>query len=81
MYMFRPVSVYLGCILSIWYCVPTSAPVKADENPEVLRGSTAGQAPPSPKSAVARCGNLMYGYAQDDSAVALIGTDITTVIV
>ena len=65
MYMFRPISVYLACILSILVMCGFLAVVQAEELPEILRGPTTPPAVPPPKPAVARCGNLTYGYVTD----------------
>ena len=65
MYMFRPISVYLACILSILVMCGFLAVVQAEELPEILRGPTTPPAVPPPKPAVERCGNLTYGYAKD----------------
>jgi len=88
MYMLRPISVYLGCMLSILVMCGFSAVAQAEELPAILRGPTTPPvppppkpqteqlpdiirapttppAPPPPKPAVARCGNLTYGYVKD----------------
>ena len=65
MYMLRAISVYLGYILSILVMCASSAVVKSEELPEILRGPAARQAQPPPKPAVARCGNLINGYVKD----------------
>jgi hypothetical protein len=65
MYKLRPISVCLGYILSILVMCASSAEVKAEEKPEILRGPAVGQAQPPPKPAVAICGNLIYGYVKD----------------
>ncbi len=49
MYMLRPISVYLGYLLSILVMGASSALVKGEENPAILRGPGAGQAQPPPK--------------------------------
>ena len=64
MYMHRPISVYLGCVLTILVMCASSAVVQA-QKPEILRGPAAGQNQPSPKPAVATCGNLAYDYVKD----------------
>ena len=88
MYMLRPISVHLWAMLRILIIGGFSVIVEAEELPEILRGPTTPPAPPPQNPAVARCGNLTYPYFQDStliskilSAVALFGTDITTVIV
>jgi hypothetical protein len=65
MCMLRPISVRLGYILSILIMYACSAVVQAQETPEILRGPAAKQAQPPPKPAVAKCGNLRYGYVRD----------------
>jgi len=65
MYMLRPISVYVGYMLSIFVMCGFSAVAQAEELPEILRGPPTPPAPPPPKPAVARCGNLTYGYVQD----------------
>jgi len=65
MYILRPISVYLGYILSIFVMCGFLAVVQAEELPEIIRGPTAPPAVPPPKPTVARCGNLTYGYVTD----------------
>ena len=65
MYMLRPISVCLGCMLSILVMCGFSAVVQAGELPAILRGPTTPPAPPPPERAVARCGNLTYGFVKD----------------
>jgi hypothetical protein len=64
MYTLRPISVYLGSILSILVLCASSAVVKAEEKPEIVRGPGAEKAQPPPKPAIARCGNLINGYVK-----------------
>jgi len=49
MYTLRPISVYLGSILSILVLCASSAVVKAEEKPEIVRGPGAEKAQPPPK--------------------------------
>jgi hypothetical protein len=65
MYMVRTISAYLGYTLSILLMCASSALVRAEEMPEILRGPGTVQAQPPPKPAIARCGNLTYGYVED----------------
>jgi hypothetical protein len=65
MYVHRPISAYLGYMLSILVMCASSTLVKAEDKPEILRGPGAEQAQPPPKPAVARCGNLVNGYVKD----------------
>jgi hypothetical protein len=64
MYMLRPIAVYLGSMLSILVLCASSAVVKAEENPEIVRGPGAEKAQPPPKPAIIRCGNLINGYVK-----------------
>jgi hypothetical protein len=81
MYMLRPISVHLWAMLSILIIGGFSVTVEVEELPEILRGPTTPPAPSPPNPAVARCGNLTSLISKILSAVALFGTDITTVIV
>ena len=65
MYMLRPISVYLGYMLSILVMCGFLAVVQAEELPEILRGPATPPAVPPPRPAVARCGNLINGYVKD----------------
>jgi len=62
MYILRPISIYLGYILSI--LVMCASSVKAEKTPEIVRGPGAEKAQPSPKPAVGRCGNLITDYVK-----------------
>jgi hypothetical protein len=44
---------------------PSPPKPQTEQLPEILRGPTTPPAPPPPKPAVARCGNLTYGYVED----------------
>jgi len=65
MYMLRTISAYLGYTLIIFAMCESPAVVTAEEMPEVLRGPGTVQAQTPPKPALARCGNLAYGYVKD----------------
>src|SRR5215471_14723120 len=49
MYMLRPISVYLGCMLSILVMCGFSAVVQAEELPAILRGDSVGEVQQKPR--------------------------------
>ena len=65
MCILRTLCAYLGYTVSISVMCLSSPPITAEEMPGVLRGPGTVQAQPPPKPAVARCGNLVYGYVED----------------